>query len=105
MTSLDSPLPRRRDPAAARPRFPLGQLVATPGAIDAVPPPELARAVARHQSGDWGDIDPDDRAENDHALDHGFRLLSAYRTKGGTRFWVLTEADRSVTTVLLPGEY
>lgn len=90
---------------ATRPRFPLGQLVSTPGALAAVSPPELAAAVRRHQSGDWGDVDPDDRAENEHALAHGFRLLSVYRTAAGTRFWVITESDRSVTTVLLPSEY
>ena len=88
-------------------RFALGRTVATPGAIAA-----LLRAgetplpyLARHVAGDWGDVDQDDRAENETALKDGLRILSAYRLADNTRIWVITEADRSVTTVLLPDEY
>jgi hypothetical protein len=88
-------------------RFPLGQLVATPGALDA-----LAAAgqtplefLARHVTGDWGDVCPEDRRLNDQALRQGARLLSAYTTARGARIWIITEADRSVTTLLLPEEY
>ena len=88
-------------------RFPLGQTVATPGAIEA-----LVRAgeapllyLARHVAGDWGDLDQDDKAENESALRHGLRILSAYRLADNTRIWVIPEADRSVTTILLPDEY
>jgi hypothetical protein len=93
--------------AAKAPRFPLGQLVATPGALDA-----LAEAgqtpldfLSRHARGDWGDVDAHDRAANDRALEDGSRLLSAYTTAKGVRLWVITEADRSSTCLLLPEEY
>ena len=89
------------------PRFPLGQLVATPGAWQA-----LAEAgqgampfVARHQAGDWGELDEHDVRENGYSLQHGFRLLSAYTLNTGVRLWLITEADRSATTILLPQEY
>ena len=90
-----------------KPLFNLGQLVATPGALAA-----LAKAgqtpldfLSRHVCGDWGDIDKDDRKENELGLKRGFRLLSSYRTNADVKVWVITEADRSVTTVLLPEEY
>jgi hypothetical protein len=89
------------------PRFPLGQIVATPGAlralVEAAQDPMLC--VARHQSGDWGDLTKEDRQENEWSLQQGFRLLSAYQTANGERLWVITEADRSATTILLPDEY
>jgi hypothetical protein len=91
----------------ARPLFSLGQIVATPGALTA-----LAKAgqtptafLSRHVTGDWGEIPEEDREENRLSLQHGFRLLSSYRTTAGTKVWVITEADRSVTTLLLPEEY
>ncbi len=87
------------------PKFPLGQLVATPGAIDAIPPSEMLRALRRHAVGDWGELGAEDRASNDRALADGTRLFSAYRAESGTKFWIITEADRSLTTVLLPDEY
>jgi hypothetical protein len=94
--------------AAERGRtFPLGRLVATPGAIDALaaagenPTPYLRR----HQRGDWGDIDQHDVEENEYSLVHNFRLLSRYTLNGGTVIWIITEADRSATTILLPSEY
>ena len=89
------------------PKFPLGQLVTTPGALDALvdagqDPMEF---VARHQSGDWGELGAEDKQENEYSLQHGFRLLSAYTLRTGERIWVITEADRSATTLLLPEEY
>lgn len=88
-------------------RFPPGQIVATPGALEALSdagqtPLEFLR---RHLMGDWGEVDATDAAENELALQEGYRLLSAYRTKLGVKLWIITEADRSVTTLLLPDEY
>ena len=84
--------------------FGLGQIVATPGALLALEkagqsPGEF---LARHHS---GDLEEEDRQENARSLEHGFRLLSAYKTVAGEKLWVITEADRSVTTLLLPSEY
>lgn len=88
-------------------RFPLGQVVATPGALDALLMAGQTPAVflRRHITGDWGEVDEQDRRGNEWSLAHGFRLLSAYILSTGTRVWVITEADRSSTTILLPTEY
>lgn len=83
----------------------LGEIVATPNALAHVPSPEIIQALARHQAGDWGELDRHDREANNAALQDGSRLLSAYRSKAGEKFWIITEADRSVTTVLLPEDY
>ncbi|MCE9608835.1 MAG: hypothetical protein K8R23_01275 [Chthoniobacter sp.] len=87
------------------PKFSPGQLVATPGALEKVQPEEMQAALARHLRGDWGEIGKDDRRENDLSLEKGFRLVSVYRTAAGLKFWIITEHDRSVTTILLPDEY
>jgi hypothetical protein len=87
------------------PKFALGRVVATPGAIGSVTERELLDALARHASGDWGEVGKEDRKANDAALRNGERILSSYRTAAGTRFWIITEADRSATTVLPPDEY
>jgi hypothetical protein len=89
------------------PRFPLGSTVATPGALEALDRNhETAHTLlGRHQSGDWGDLDAADRTENEQALIQGTRILSAYRLLDATRVWVITEADRSSTCILLPNEY
>ncbi|MBN9523431.1 hypothetical protein J0H58_33790 [bacterium] len=84
---------------------PLGQIVATPAALTALTQPDIVAALRRHISGDWGEVDDDDRRANDESVRDGTRLLSAYTSAGGTAFWVITEADRSVTTVLLPDDY
>jgi hypothetical protein len=86
-------------------RIPLGQVVATPGALEQVPAVELFTALRRHAQGDWGDVNDTDRSANDRAVQRGERILSAYSTANGLRFWVITEADRSATTILLPSEY
>jgi hypothetical protein len=87
--------------------FPLGQIVATPGALDALTRAEQTPGefLCRHAEGDWGQLDAHDVAENLYSLKHGFRVLSSYRTKAGAVLWVITEADRASTTILLPQEY
>ena len=86
-------------------RIELGKIVITRGAQDTVNPEDVAAALSRHRGGDWGDVDQEDRAANDAAAVEGCRVLSVYRDRAGTRFWIITEADRSVTTILLPEEY
>jgi len=88
-------------------KFALGHTVATRGAIEALReashfPVEF---LIRHKHGDWGELDPEDRAENERSLVLGYRLLSAYDTRNKERLWVVTEADRSSTTLLLPEDY
>ena len=86
-------------------KFSLGQVVATQGVAARIPAGEITSALSRHAYGDWGDVCEDDKKENDFSLEHGGRVLSVYRTKDHVKFWILTEADNSVTTVLLPEEY
>ena len=90
-----------------QPAFELGQIVATPGALAALKKAgqQPGEFLTRHINRDWGDLDEEDRKENEYSLEHGFRLLSAYKTNAGDRLWIITEADRSVTTFLLPEEY
>lgn len=87
------------------PKFPMGQLVATPAALDALTPDDIQAAILRHLQGDWGDLCAEDRAENELSLSKGFRLFSVYYGANRVRFYIITEADRSVTTVLLPSDY
>ncbi len=86
----------------------MGRIVSTPGALDALAA-EGANALQllkRHVSGDWGELGEDDKAENEFSLNKGFRILSAYLLpKTGVKVWIITEADRSATTLLLPSEY
>lgn len=89
----------------AVPRFFLGRLYATPGAIQALTSSDIQTALSRHHQGDWGELTSEDIEANNDALQDGNRLLSAYSGENGIRFWVITEWDRSVTTVLLPSEY
>jgi hypothetical protein len=86
-------------------KFPLGRLTATPGVLAAIPNEEIQTALSRHSNGDWGLLDAEDLKANDRALIEGTRLLSAYESTDHTRFWIITEWDRSVTTILLPEEY
>ena len=88
-------------------RFPLGRTVATPGALRVLTeagdsPTSFLR---RHVVGDWGELDADDRRENERSVSARCRLLSAYATSTGIRIWVITEADRSSTCILLPEDY
>jgi hypothetical protein len=88
-------------------KFQLGSLVATPGALHALEQAKQSPMtfIQRHAAGDWGEVDAHDKAENEYSLQQGFRLLSAYRLADGTKIWIITEADRSATTLLLPEEY
>jgi hypothetical protein len=87
--------------------FPLGDLVATPGALTALKKNGVIplRLLSRHMRADWGDISPDDAAANADAVGTGARLLSSYTLPDRARIWIITEADRSATTLLLPEEY
>jgi hypothetical protein len=84
--------------------FPLGRLVMTTNAARHLTPREMHDGLRRHASGDWGDLCPEDAEQNAHSLRSGGRLFSAYGT-GDRRFWIVTEADRSATTILLPQDY
>jgi hypothetical protein len=91
-----------------KPLFTYSQLLATPGALKAIETSgdDLSIYLARHQSGDWGDIDADDWKENKISLEQGFRLMSVYTLSiTGVKIWIITEADRSSTCILLPEEY
>ena len=85
--------------------FPLGRVVSTPQALEALEPEDIARALSQHEVGGWGECSPDDWEANNRSLREGLRLVSVYRSQGVKRFLVITEADRSVTTVMLPEEY
>ena len=87
------------------PRLELGRTLITPGALNSVPPEEVIVALTRHAQGDWGDLTEEDLRENDCALVHGARILSAYHASNMVKFWIITEWDRSATTILLPEEY
>ena len=86
-------------------RFPLGQVVITQGALHDLPAEEVQESLLRHAEGDWGDVCKEDWELNDEALENEARLMSRYRTVEGVRFWIITEWDRSVTTIFLPLEY
>jgi hypothetical protein len=88
-------------------KFDAGRIVSTPGALRAMEEAGVnpASLLARHLAGDWGELDPEDVRENEFFLANGFRLLSAYRLSNGTKIWIITEADRSSTCLLLPEEY
>lgn len=85
--------------------FSLGQLVITIHALHALTEEDIRLALARHVRGDWGDVDEDDKRANELALQYDARILSSYQSSNNTKFWVITEADRSQTTVLLPEDY
>lgn len=87
------------------PKFTLGRLVATPTVLASVSTQDITAALACHLRGDWGDVDGGDQSTNDRALVEGSRLLSAYHAANGTKFWIITEWDRSISTVLLPEDY
>lgn len=96
----------------SKPKFPLGQVLATPGALEAMENSGESPAsfLSKHVVGDWGIVDSDDKASNDQSLIDGSRILSAYRTSKGEKLWIITEAaddkgHRPATTILLPEEY
>lgn len=88
-------------------RFPLGQVVITRNALHTLSAADVHQALRRHAAGDWGDVCEEDRQENEFSLDKHLRLFSAYHTTEipPRKFWIITEADRSATTVLLPEDY
>ena len=97
---------------SSKPKFPLGQVLATPGALEALKKSGQSPAafLSRHVVGDWGVVDADDKAANDQSLIDGSRILSAYRTSKGEKIWIITEAcddrgRRAATTILLLDEY
>ena len=93
------------DVCVAAPKFSLGQTVITANANAVLPELDVVLALQRHHSGDWGDVDDHDRQMNDDALRNGDRLVSIYKSVRDQKFYIITEWDRSVTTVLLPEDY
>jgi len=91
--------------SASAAKFRVGRIVSTSNALNHLTYDDILAGLLRHITGDWGDLDKDDRKENDLSLEKGFRLLSVYHAANGVKFWIITEADRSATTVLLPEDY
>ncbi len=87
------------------PKFPLGQTVVTSNALNRISHDEILNALSRHVRGDWGTLDAEDFKSNERALQSGGRLFSAYHSVQKIKFWIITECDRSVTTILLPEDY
>jgi hypothetical protein len=108
--SKSQPFQKEHQPMKQNPKrclFPLGQIVGTPGALAALRkagqgPPEF---LARHASGDWGDLCAEDREANQFSMERGFQIFSSYRTHAGDELWVITDNHFSITTILLPDEY
>ena len=98
------PLTAARFPGAL---FDLGQIGASPGAVELLEAHEVdpLALLARHVTGDGGDLDPQDRAENELALGRELRIFSVYKVAAGATVWIITEADRSSTTILRPSDY
>jgi len=88
-----------------QPKFHMGRLLTTPNALQTLHQEDVLTAIGKHIAGDWGDVGKEDWQENELSLREGFRLVSVYHDRNGTKFWVITEADRSTTTVLLPEDY
>jgi len=88
-----------------KPKFPYGSIVATPNALRCISQDEFIHGLQRHIAGDWGTLEPEDWSANEHALETGGRLFSVYYSSAEQKFWIITEADRSVTTVRLPEDY
>ena len=103
----EQPITGKDPETLPKPRFSLGQVVATPGALEVLQHAERdpVEFLARHIVGNWGDLDDEDKQANDQAVQEGSRILSAYRTNKNIKIWLITEWDRSVTTLLLPSEY
>src|SRR5262245_10246156 len=102
-----SPTALRKDEPMEKAKFILGRSVATPGALAALSQAnqDPLALLARHQQGDWGDLSEEDQKENEFSVLNDLRILSAYTLTTGVTVWLITEADRSVTTFLLPDEY
>jgi hypothetical protein len=85
--------------------FKLGDIFVTPGALEVILKEDMNLALQRHANCDWGEVCKEDWELNDEALELGHRILSVYTSSNGVKFWIITEADRSATTILLPEEY
>lgn len=85
--------------------FPVGLVVQTAGVAEAIPTNDTLVGIWRHTRGDWGDVSKQDKESNNDALVNERRILSSYTSSNGKKFWIITEHDRSLTTVLLPQEY
>ena len=85
--------------------FDLGSVVITANAQQQLHREDILAGLSRHSQGDWGDLSAEDKAENELSLVQGFRILSAYRDRNGQKYWIITEADRSSTCILLPNDY
>ena len=85
--------------------FKLGFCVITKNALKVLNSKDISIAMRRHKNCDWGDVGQEDKAANNAALDNNNRILSAYHDSHGAKFWIITEADRSATTILLPDDY
>jgi hypothetical protein len=96
---------RPEEPSYVGPRVELGEVLASPGVQAAVPREDIQKAIVSHMLGQWGDVCPEDAAANERALVEGERLLSVYHSSAGVKFYIITEADRLHTVVLLPEEY
>jgi len=98
---------KNSDPTPVMVWFSLGQVVATPGALDLLDrtATNALDLLIRHQTGDWGSVPPEDAEENLQSISSGCRILSSYYLNDSERLWIITEADRSVTTLLLPDDY
>jgi hypothetical protein len=96
---------RPEEPSYVGPRVELGEVLASPGVQAAVTRADIQKALVSHMLGDWGDVCADDAAANEAALVEGTRLLSVYHSSAEVKFYIITEADRLHTVVLLPEEY
>ena len=100
---------KRKSPSDVKPAsnsyVPLGRTVVTANAQSILSDVDISVGLGRHQRGDWGEVSDFDRRANDYTLRHGERILSVYMGVGGEKFWIITEADRSYTTVLMPDDY
>lgn len=103
--SVSHPEPTTPHASSEQGLFPLGLVVITANAQSVLHPGDVFAALARHGRGDWGEVCPEDRQENELSLKEGFRLFSSYRDQDETTFYIITEADRSSTTILLPEDY
>lgn len=92
-------------PAHCLAKFRIGRIVTTPNALSRLSHDEILAAIRRHHAGDWGEVDEHDRQANERGLTDQTRLWSVYHSANGVKFWIITEADRSSTTILLPEDY
>lgn len=86
-------------------KFEPGGIHITAGAMETLTEQDISKGLKRHLEGDWGEVCDEDKAENDYSVDKRLRILSAYTSESGDKFWIISEADRSSTTILLPEEY